>query len=82
MSSNRSFAAWWIRCHTVALASVLVFLLTGCTVPVAKHRRLVRPAMQFSGPAAFGATSRLTPQLESGAAVSGGAQAAGCSSCR
>lgn len=70
-------------------ALVLRFLLlavfaavAGCRVPVAKQRLLARPAMQFNGPAAHGFQSRVTPQLETGAAVAGGAQASGCSSCR
>ncbi len=65
------------------LILVLVWVLaSGCRVPVAKQRLLARPAMQFNGPAAHGFQSRVTPQIETGAAVAGGAQASGCSSCR
>jgi hypothetical protein len=54
----------------------------GCTVPVHAQRLLAKPGMQFSGSAALGGSSKLLPQVESGAATSGGGQAAGCSSCR
>jgi hypothetical protein len=63
---------------TVGLAAVGA----GCTVPVHQQRLLAKPGMQFSGSAALGAPSKLLPQVESGAATSGGGQAAGCSSCR
>ena len=63
---------------TVGLAAVGA----GCSVPVHAQRLLAKPGMQFSGSAALGGPSKLLPQVESGAATSGGGQAAGCSSCR
>ncbi len=65
-----------------ALTVGLVIVGTGCTVPVHAQRLLAKPGMQFSGSAALGGPSKLLPQVESGAATSGGGQAAGCSSCR
>lgn len=65
-----------------ALTVVLAVVGAGCTVPVHAQRLLAKPGMQFSGSAALGGPSKLLPQVESGAATSGGGQAAGCSSCR
>ncbi len=65
-----------------ALTVGLVIVGTGCTVPVHAQRLLAKPGMQFSGSAVLGGPSKLLPQVESGAATSGGGQAAGCSSCR
>jgi hypothetical protein len=65
-----------------ALTMGLVAVGAGCTVPVHQQRLLAKPGMQFTGSAALGAPSKLLPQVESGAATSGGGQAAGCSSCR
>lgn len=70
-----------IMCVIGPLAAGLL-LAAGCTVPVQAQRLLAKPAMQFSGSAVFGNQPRLLPQLESGAATSGGGQAAVCSSCR
>ena len=65
-----------------ALTVGLVAMASGCAVPVHAQRLLAKPGMQFSGSAALGGPSKLLPQVESGAATSGGGQAAGCSSCR
>lgn len=57
--------------------------LAGCTVvPVNQQRLVAKPGMLFADEATLYARSALRGQLESGAAVSGGAQAAGCTSCR
>ena len=62
----------------------LLLLLAGCSSPAVRQQRLVsKPNMLFSDLAAFTYNSaRLLPQLEPGAATSGGAQNAGCTSCR
>ncbi len=65
-----------------ALTMGLAAVGAGCTVPVHAQRLLAKPGMQFSSSAALGGPSKLLPQVESGAATSGGGQAAGCSSCR
>lgn len=70
------------RAILAALTVGLVIVGTGCTVPVHEQRLLAKPGMQFSGSAALGGPSKLLPQVESGAATSGGGQTAGCSSCR
>lgn len=55
----------------------------GCSVvPVHKQRLVSKPGMLFSDSAVFSYQSRIGSQIESGAAASGGAQAAGCTSCR
>ena len=56
--------------------------LAGCAVPVHQQRLVSRPSMQFSDAAASSYHSKVLSQIETGAAASGGAQAAGCTSCR
>lgn len=58
--------------------------LTGCSAPGVRPQRLVsKPNMVFSDSALFTYnTARLWPQLQSGSATTGGAQNAGCTSCR
>ena len=62
--------------------AVLLPLLAGCAVPVHQQRLVSQPNMQFSDSPVFAYQSRLLPQVESGAAASGGGQNAGCTSCR
>ena len=57
-------------------------LSVGCAVPVHQQRLVSKPSMQFSDSPVFNYQSRLLSQTEPGAAASGGAQAAGCTSCR
>lgn len=58
-------------------------ILSGCSLPSARQQRLVsKPNMVFSESPVFAYDSRLLPQLEPGAAASGGAQNSGCTSCR
>ena len=59
-----------------------VALLAGCAVPVHRQRLVSKPNMQFSDSPVFNYQSRTLSQIETGAAASGGAQAAGCTSCR
>jgi len=67
----------------VCLAVAGAVVLTGCTSPSVRQQRLVsKPNMLFSDSAVFAYSSRLLPQLEPGSAMSGGAQNAGCTSCR
>lgn len=60
----------------------LIGVSAGCAVPVHQQRWVSKPSMQFAQSAVFDYQSKLLPQVESGAAASGGAQAAGCTSCR
>jgi len=69
----------------VALLAVLTgaLLLQGCnTVAVHEQRLLSKPNMTFSDSYLYAYQPRLTAQVEPGAAASGGAQAAGCTSCK
>ncbi|MBL9135759.1 MAG: hypothetical protein JNK85_07820, partial [Verrucomicrobiales bacterium] len=51
-------------------------------VPVSQQRLVARPNMQFSDSPVYAYGAAVLSQIESGSAVSGGAQAAGCTSCR
>lgn len=65
------------------LALVLTVVSMGCrAVPVHQQRFVARPSMQFSDSPVYTYHPGLLSQIESGAAASGGAQAAGCTSCR
>ena len=64
------------------LLIALLALPSGCAVPVHQQRLVSKPSMQFSDSPVFNYQSRLLAQVEPGAAASGGAQAAGCTSCR
>lgn len=58
-------------------------LLTGCAPVAMSEQRLVsKPNMQFSTSAVYDYSSRLSPQIQPGLAVSGGARASTCTSCR
>ena len=65
-----------------AAASLALAVLAGCAVPVHRQRLVSKPNMQFSDSPVFNYQSKVLSQVESGAAASGGAQAAGCTSCR
>jgi len=55
----------------------------GCrVVPVHQQRLVSMPGMLFSDSMVFSSASAVLNQIETGAAVAGGAQAAGCTSCR
>lgn len=55
----------------------------GCkTVAVNEQRLLSKPTMTFSDSFTYSYQPRLTVQVEPGSASSGGAQAAGCTSCK
>ncbi len=75
--------------HTHPILRALVFLgaaallAAGCArVPVAQQRRISQPALVFSDSPVAAHQPNLTGQIEPGTAVSGGAQAAGCTTCR
>jgi hypothetical protein len=68
---------------TLLLLTALMAVVSGCrTVPVHRQRLVSKPGMLFSDSPVFSYQSRVLSQVESGAAASGGAQAAGCTSCR
>ena len=56
--------------------------VSGCAVPVHQQRLVAQANMQFGDSSVFNYQSKLLTQTETGAAASGGAQAAGCTSCR
>ncbi len=71
------------RSTTRQVACILCgLLLSGCAVPVHQQRLVSQPNMQFSDSPVFSYQARQLTQIESGAAAYGGAQAAGCTSCR
>ena len=56
---------------------------TGCkAVPVMQQRLVSKPNMVFSDSPVFSYQSQVLTQIEPGSALSGGAQAAGCTACR
>jgi len=58
-------------------------LLAGCTTPDAQDQLWVsKPNMQFSRSAIYTYTSKITPQLQPGLALTGGAQPSSCTLCR
>ena len=58
-------------------------LLAGCArVPLSEQGRVAKPNMVFADTAAFNEKSALQCQIEPGTAASGGAQAAGFTSCK
>lgn len=68
---------WWVGC------AVGIACLSGCArVPVAKQGWVGKPNMVFSDGALFGDRQGLLGQIEPGASSTGGAQAAGCTSCK
>ena len=70
------------RWRVVTVAAILL-AGSGCaSVPVHQQRLVAKPNMLFSESPVFAYYSKLLPQIEPGAAASGGAQAAGCTSCR
>lgn len=55
----------------------------GCrAVPVHQQRLVAKPGMAFSDSPVFVDATAVLNQIETGASASGGAQAAGCTSCR
>ena len=66
----------------VSFAGFCLASFTACTLPVNQQRWVSRPGMLFSDSPVFSYQSKLLGQVESGAASSGGAQAAGCTTCR
>lgn len=56
---------------------------SGCkAVPVMQQRLVSKPNMVFSDSPVFSYQSQVMTQIEPGSALSGGAQAAGCTACR
>lgn len=67
----------------LAVVALVAALLGGCTaVPVAQQRLVSKSGMTFAASAEGGAAFNLTAQVEPGTAITGGAQNAGCTSCR
>jgi hypothetical protein len=58
-------------------------LASGCATVGPEQQRLVsKPNMQFSRLLAWSYNSKLMPQIQPGLAISGGAQASTCTTCR
>ena len=67
----------------LALALSAVMVLPGCaSVGVHQQRLVSKPNMLFTDAAVFSYGPKLLVQMEPGSAATGGAQAAGCTSCR
>lgn len=65
------------------ILGAMAVLIAGCrAVPVHQQRLVARPNMQFSDSPVFAYQAAILSQIETGAAGTGGAQAAGCTSCR
>jgi hypothetical protein len=79
---KRSFS--WLRAGIVVPITALVLVLgSGCsTVAVHEQRLVAKPGMTFGASPVETPTSNLLGQIEPGSAAAGGAQAAGCTSCR
>jgi hypothetical protein len=80
---SRTFSAR-IGCFGMLLSGTLAILAgSGCrSVPIGDQGQLSKPNMIFADTAVFGYDSGLVAQIEPGAASNGGAQAAGCTSCK
>src|SRR5216683_1184340 len=64
-------------------ATLALHVLAGCmSVGVEDRQSVSRPNTEFSRTAVDGHSSKITPQIQPGLAVSGGAQASTCTSCR
>ncbi len=67
----------------LAGAAVGLQVLAGCASVGMEDQRLVaKPNMEFSRSAVYSYSSKIMPQIQPGLAVSGGAQASTCTSCR
>lgn len=71
------------RFPALVLSGLAVFAVCGCHGPRVSQQRLVsQPSMLFSDSLPLNFSSRLIPQLETGAAGAGGAANSGCTACR
>lgn len=67
----------------ILLLSEFALVATGCArVGISEQRLVSRPAMLFSESPVLAHQSKLLGQIEPGSAITGGGQAAGCTSCR
>jgi hypothetical protein len=67
----------------VGILLLVGMLGVGCkAVPVMQQRLVSKPNMVFSDSPVFSYQSQVLTQIEPGSALSGGAQAAGCTACR
>ncbi|GAB5562916.1 MAG: hypothetical protein SynsKO_45630 [Synoicihabitans sp.] len=65
------------------MAVLLALVFAGCSqVPLSQQRLVSKSAMGFDNSAQGHPNVNLMSQVEPGTAASGGAQAAGCTSCR
>ncbi|MBT3468728.1 MAG: hypothetical protein HN467_05340 [Opitutae bacterium] len=72
-----------LRLFTIFSILLISMLQQGCeTVGVQDQRLVSKPNMTFSNSYLYAFQPRLTAQVEPGASSSGGAQAAGCTSCK
>ena len=67
----------------VGILLLVGMLGVGCkAVPVMQQRLVSKPNMVFSDSPVFSYQSQVLTQIEPESALSGGAQAAGCTACR
>jgi hypothetical protein len=72
-----------IRTHLICGLAAAAFALAGCAgVPAYEQALVSKPGMLFSDSFVGNPRVDLQTQIEAGTAVSGGAQAAGCTACR
>lgn len=70
------------KCMLAAASLTLVFLGGCASVPIYEQQIVSKTGMTFSDSIVESSQTNLTIQIEPGSAVSGGAQAAGCTACR
>ena len=69
--------------YIVTALLLTLFFQQGCQFVAGHEQRLrSKPNMTFSDSYIYAFQPRLTAQVEPGSAASGGAQAAGCTSCK
>lgn len=72
-----------VRNLSIVGLATAVFVLAGCAgVPAYEQGLVSKPGMVFSDSFVGNPRVDLQTQIEAGTAVSGGAQAAGCTACR
>lgn len=72
----------WVMAR-IFLPALALLVLTGCQGPHVSQQRLVSQSnMLFSDSLPLNFSSRLIPQLETGASGSGGAANSGCTACK
>ncbi|MDE0768405.1 MAG: hypothetical protein OSB19_08435 [Opitutaceae bacterium] len=83
MNQRKPFITVPLRLRLPLCLSIAAIALSDCTsVPVYQQQYVSKDGMTFSDNPAETDRVNLISQIEPGSAVSGGAQAAGCTACR